>query len=215
MAQRTRPTQSPTAERHLHHCGLGHARSASIACNCFNNRNDAAPERAELLFFSPKKFLRFGELAATAPSSRVPPPLRHDTFAVVARNDGESYHDHPLPALILRQEGRVSPGQAADQCRPEHHGEARRRARHPLHRHGRGPLLREAALPGRQKSAADARGGRRVREGIRRPPAGRRRARALRGDPSHPSRALAREVRAAGRHVMLRVNESRQPRGRT
>ena len=53
MARRTRPTQSPTAEGHLHHCGLGHARSASIACNCFNNRNDAAPERAELLFFSP------------------------------------------------------------------------------------------------------------------------------------------------------------------
>ena len=44
----------------------------------------------------------FGELSLlpTAPSSS-PPPLCHDTFAVVARNDGESYHDHPLPALIL------------------------------------------------------------------------------------------------------------------
>ena len=40
-------------QRHLHRCGLGHVRSASIACNCFKNRNDAAPERLLLLLFSP------------------------------------------------------------------------------------------------------------------------------------------------------------------
>jgi len=72
------PGEAASSERtttaSIHHWHR-HARSASIACNCFKNRNDAAPERLLLLFFS-TAFVDYIFTAATCSRPSPCPPCR-------------------------------------------------------------------------------------------------------------------------------------------